>query len=108
MIKRFIGIDRHKKSQTICILNREGIEEDLFSISGNLKDFIKSLGPEDAVATETGIGCFYWADMIEARGTRCFLINPYRFRIIKDSWKKTDKNDSRNMAKALWVYLMTG
>ncbi|MCF6266877.1 MAG: IS110 family transposase, partial [Desulfuromusa sp.] len=27
---------------------------------------------------------------------------------MKDSWNKTDKNDSRNMAKALWVYIVTG
>jgi len=24
----------------------------------------------------------------------CFIIDPYRFRIIKDSWNKTDKRDS--------------
>jgi hypothetical protein len=29
MIKRFHGIDRHKISSTISILNREGIEEKL-------------------------------------------------------------------------------
>jgi len=57
---------------------------------------------------ETGIGCFHWTNMIEARNAKCFIIDPYRFRIIKDSWKKTDKNDSRNIAKALWLYLITG
>ena len=46
--------------------------------------------------------------MIEAQGAKFIIINPYHFRIIKDSWKKTDKNDSRNMAKALRVHLVTG
>lgn len=36
------------------------------------------------------------------------MIDPHKFRIIKDSWKKTDKHDSRNTAKALWVYIVTG
>ena len=34
--------------------------------------------------------------------------DPYKFKIIRDSWNKTDKQDARNMAKALWVYLATG
>jgi transposase len=57
---------------------------------------------------ETGAGSFHWADKIEARGIQYFIIDPYRFRVIKDSWNKTDKRDSRNMAKALWVYMVTG
>lgn len=70
--------------------------------------YIQTLGPQDAVVMETGIGSFFWADKIETQGAMCFIIDPYRFRIIKDSWNKTDKNDSRNMAKALWVHVITG
>ncbi len=36
------------------------------------------------------------------------VLNLYRFKIIKDSWNKTDKRDARNMAKALWVFIVTG
>ena len=95
-------------SSTVSILNRKGVEEKLVTIKGNLKNYIKDLGPCDAVAIETVIGCFCWTNRIESQGAKCFIIDPYRFRIIKDSWKKTDKNDSRNIAKALWVYLITG
>jgi len=31
-----------------------------------------------------------------------------RFRIITDSWNKTDRQDARNMAMVLWVFLVTG
>ena len=31
-----------------------------------------------------------------------------RFRIITDSWNKTDRQDVRNMATVLWVFLVTG
>ena len=108
MVKRFHGIDRHRRSSTVSVLNREGVEEKFI---GSIKDFggyVETLGPEDAVVMETGAGSFYWADKIEARGVQCFIIDPYKFRIIKDSWNKTDKRDSRNMAKALWVYMITG
>ncbi len=108
MLKRFHGLDRHKRSSMISILSREGKEEKLYSVGVSLNSYIKSLGPEDAVVMETGIGSFYWADKIEAQGATCTIIDPYRFRIIKDSWNKTDKNDCRNMSKALWVHKVTG
>jgi transposase len=31
-----------------------------------------------------------------------------RFRIITVSWNKTNRQDTRNMAKALWAILVTG
>jgi transposase len=36
------------------------------------------------------------------------VVDRRKFRIIKDSWNKTDKHDARNLAKALWVHLVTG
>ena len=36
------------------------------------------------------------------------MIDPHKFEIIRDSWNETDKQDSRNMAKELWVYIVTG
>jgi transposase len=89
-------------------MNREGKEINFISSCNDLNGYIQTLGPEDAVVFETGLGSFFWADKIEERGAICFVINPYKFRIIKDSWNKTDKNDSRNMAKALWVHVVTG
>ncbi len=68
----------------------------------------KQLGPEDAVVLEASTGTFFWADLVESRGASCYVLDPYKFKIIRDSWNKTDKQDARNMAKALWVYLVTG
>ncbi len=108
MIQRVHGIDRHKRSATISVLDRNGTEIKFVQSWGDLNTYIETLGPEDAVVFETGLGSFYWADKIEEKGALCFIINPYKFRIIKDSWNKTDKQDSRNMAKALWVHMVTG
>jgi len=89
-------------------MDRGGKEIKFIQSCGNLNTYIDTLGPEDAVVFETGLGSFYWADKIEEKGALCYIINPYKFRIIKDSWNKTDKQDSRNMAKALWVHVVTG
>jgi transposase len=107
-IVKMHGIDRRKQSATISIIDRSGTEIKFIQSCGDMNKYIKTLGPEDAVVFETGLGSFYWADKIEETGALCFVLNPFKFRIIKDSWNKTDKNDCRNMAKALWVYIVTG
>ena len=107
MIRRFHGIDRHKNFSTISVLDLEGKEIGFKSICLDLRSYINGLGPEDAVIMEASTGTFYWADLVEVKGALCFVLNPYRFKIIKDSWNKTDKQDARNMGKALWVYMVT-
>ncbi len=89
-------------------MDREGKEINFIGSCNDLNSYIQTLGSEDAFVFETGLGIFYWADNIKERGAICFIINPYKFRIIKDSWNKTDKEDSRNIAKALWVHIVTG
>jgi transposase len=107
-MERFHGIDRHKAYSTISVLNRDGVEIAFHLSVKDLQAYVDQLGPEDAVVLEASTGSFWWADQIEIRGSTCFVLNPYRFKIIKDSWNKTDKRDARNMAKALWVYMVTG
>ena len=107
-MERFHCIDRHKAYSTISVLNREGVEIAFHPCIKNLRTYLDSLGSEDAIVLEASTGSFWWADYIEAKGITCFVLNPYRFKIIKDSWNKTDKRDARNMAKALWIYMVTG
>jgi transposase len=105
VIQRFHGVDRHKKSSTISVVNRGGQEIQFLSACWDLRRYIEDLGPEDAVILEASSGAFWWADRIEAKGAVCTILDPHRFRIIKDSWKKTDKYDARNMVR---VHLVTG
>ena len=70
--------------------------------------YVEGLAPTDAAVLEASTGSFWWTDQIEAKGARCFVVDPRKFRIIKDSWNKTDKQDARNLAKALWVHVVTG
>jgi transposase len=108
MINKFHGIDRHKKYSTIAVVDRKGEEISFEARCTDLKGYIEKLGPEDVVILEASTGAFYWADRVESRRALCYVIDPHRFRIIKDSWNKTDKQDCRNMAQALWVSVVTG
>lgn len=106
MLQRFHGIDKHKAYSTISVKDREGKEINFISNCIDLKGYIKTLGSEDAVVLESSTGTFYYADLIEAQGAKCFVIDPYKFKIIKDSWNKTDKRDAKNMSYALWCCVL--
>jgi transposase len=108
MIERVHGIDRHKSFSAISVLNRGGEEVRFEGACRDLGSYVEGLGPCEAAVLEASTGCFWWADQIEAKGAKCFIVDPHRFRIIKDSWNKTDKHDARNLAKALWVHVVTG
>ena len=107
MIERFHGIDRHKKHFTASVLDREGKEIEFVTKREDLRGYIEKLGAEDAVILEASAGAFHWADLVERQGSTCYVLDPFKFKIIRDSWNKTDKQDARNMAKALWVYKVT-
>jgi hypothetical protein len=100
MIKRFHGIDKHKKYSTISVLNHKGEEVEFKQKYYDLKEYVVNLGPEDAVIIESSTGAFSCADQIESRGALCYVLDPRKFKIIRDSWNKTDKQDARNMVKA--------
>jgi transposase len=108
MITRFHGIDKHKKYSTISVLNRKGEEVEFKQKCYDLKEYIENLGSEDAVIIESSTGAFCCADQVESRGASCYVLDPRKFKIIRDSWNKTDKQDARNMVKALWIYIVTG
>jgi hypothetical protein len=58
MVQRFYGIDRHKRSSTISVLNREGVEVAFVASCANFSEYVKKLGADDAVVMEPGMGSF--------------------------------------------------
>ncbi len=103
MIKRFHGIDLHKHYATISIRDELGKEIKRISKCINFEEYVRTLTSEDAVVIETLSNAFYWADEIEKQGACCILINSYKFKIISESWTKTDKKDAAALSLALWV-----
>jgi transposase len=105
MIERMHGIDRHKEYSAINVLNLKGEEITNIRRCYDLASYVEKLTPEDAVVLEASNGSFHWADKIEERGAQAYIVDPRKFRIIKDSWKKTDTEDARNLAWGLWTHV---
>jgi len=103
MKERFHGIDLHKKYATIMVRDLEGNEIQYIARCKNFKEYVDSLNEKDAVIIESISNAFYWADQIEKQGASCVIINPFKFKIIKESWVKTDKRDAANLSLALWM-----
>jgi transposase len=103
MYKRFHGFDLHKHYVTIMVRDEEGIEIQYISRCTDVREYVGNLNKEDAVVIEAVNNAFYWADLIEDHGAKCIIVNPHRFKIIKDSWNKTDKRDAGNLSLALWM-----
>jgi transposase len=99
---RFHGVDLHKKYATISVRNAKGEQESLSTVH-EIQEWVESLTDQDAVIVEASTGSMHWAEKIVARGSYCMVIDAYRFRIIRDSWQKTDKRDAANLSLALWM-----
>ncbi len=100
---RYHGVDLHKKYATISVRNEAGTEEKFVRAQADIKGYVTSLGGEDVVVLEASAGALYWAEKIQSQGATCVVIDAYRFRIIRDSWQKTDKRDAANLSLALWL-----
>jgi transposase len=105
MIKQVHGIDRHKRYSTIVVMNMEGAVARIIKQCADLEVYIRELTEEDAVILESANGTYHWADKMNERGASVYIVDTRKFKIIKDSWKKTDKQDAKNLAWALWVNL---
>jgi transposase len=98
----------HKKYITISVRNEEGTEEKFVRAQADIKGYVASLGSQDSVVLEASAGAMYWAEKVQSQGASCVVIDAYRFRIIRDSWQKTDKRDAVNLSLALWLASRSG
>ncbi|MBW2183112.1 MAG: IS110 family transposase [Deltaproteobacteria bacterium] len=103
MKERFHGIDLHKKYATIMVRDIAGNEIRYISRCKNFQEYIDSLNEKDSVVIEAINNAFYFADLIENQGASCIIVNPYKFKVIKDSWNKTDKRAAADLSIALWM-----
>lgn len=103
MMRRFIGVDLHKNSFTVCYMQRKG-EHDLktFKVSPNdVEAFKKTITKQDEVAVESTGNTGYFAREIEKSVSKVRIINPIQFKIISESVKKTDEHDAVTIARYL-------
>lgn len=102
-MKRYIGVDLHTNSLTACYWE-EGKEERFktYPLTAEaLRDFKQSLELTDELAVEATGNTEFFVTAIERSVARVVIVNPREFKVIKDSVKKTDKNDARSLARFL-------
>jgi transposase len=100
----YVGIDHHKKTTTVCVVDQDRTVlmthtfhcEDVEKISV----FFQRLGSFQAVVEATG-GYQWLVELIEPLADRVILAHAKKMRIIAESTCKTDKIDARILARFL-------
>ena len=100
----YIGIDLHKEVCYATTLDKEGVIIDRREFKNEREEwekFVEEIPRDSKVAIEA---CSYWypvCDFLEDRGIEMVLSHPSKTRIIAEAKIKTDKIDSKNLAKLL-------
>ena len=97
---RYVGVDLHKRSFQVCYLSRGKSKQQEFKVSRvGVKAFRESLRKTDQVGIEATGNAGYLGREIGGEVKRLQLINPWQFKIISRSVKKTDERDAEMIAK---------
>jgi transposase len=95
---RYIGVDLHTTSFTVCWLEEDKNRFETFSLEQGLWRFIELLQKDDEVAVEATGNSRYFYDLIRNKVKRVVIVAPKKFELIRKSVNKTDKNDARALA----------
>jgi transposase len=100
----FIGVDLHKKSITVCVVdqNRNVLaRKTIFCKETNeIVDFFRKSRPFKVVVEATA--SYPWfVELVEPLAERVVLGNPKKLRVIAESTKKTDRLDAQVLAEFL-------
>jgi transposase len=100
----YIGVDLHKNSITVCVMNEERTilaRKTLYcSQPDEILEFFRQWRPFKVVIEATA-GYFWFVELIEALAERVVLANPSKLRVIAESTKKTDRLDAQTLAEFL-------
>lgn len=101
-MRRYIGVDLHKNTFTVCYLSKKARELKSFKVDNDeIRAFKNSLNKADEVAVESTGNTGYFFREIKDSVKIVRVINPTQFKIISHSVKKTDENDAEVIAKYL-------
>ena len=101
-MKRYIGVDLHKNTFTVCYLSKKSQELKSFKVSKvEIEAFKATLSKNDEVAVESTGNTGYFVREIKRAVKVVRIINPTQFKIISHSVKKTDEKDAEIIAKYL-------
>lgn len=98
---RSIGIDLHKRSMTVCVIDKITGETFIRSFDCQeevgILEFFKEQVPFEAVVEATATYEWLW-ELLDPTCQRLVLAHPRKLRIIAESKKKSDRFDARTLA----------
>ncbi len=103
---RYIGVDLHTTQITVCYLKAE---EDCSIRKYQLIEmdkFVNTIEADDEIAVEATCNTRWFSEQVAGKVSRVVLVNPRQFEVVKNSVKKTDKNDALNLARFLRADLL--
>lgn len=95
---RCIGIDLHRNRFTVCTLAANGRTYHRTVEMRHLAAFAESLRSDDAVAVEMTTNTRLFKSVVELHVARVVVVDPWKFKVISESVKKTDKHDAEQLA----------
>jgi transposase len=100
----FVGIDLHKKSISVCVVdqNRQVLDRERFSCSAGkgIQEFFELLYPFQAVIEATA-GYEWLFRLLDPLAEEIVLAHPQKLRIIAESTRKSDQLDAQVLAEFL-------
>jgi transposase len=98
---RYIGVDLHSNSITVCYLTKKGQETLATYALSSLAEFQRSLRRTDRVAVEATGNTRWFVGQVKGKVGQVVVVNPNQFEVIRKSVKKTDRHDARALAQFL-------
>lgn len=103
---RYIGVDLHTTQITVCYLKDEGELSIRKYQLIEIEKFVSDLAETDEIAVEATCNTRWFREQVAKKVSRVVLVNPRQFEVVKNSCKKTDKNDAINLARFLKADLL--
>jgi transposase len=103
-VKKFIGVDLHKKTIVICVVNQayRVLERRCFACgeAEAIAEWFVGQGSFE-VAVEATANYEWFVQLVETNAERVVLAHPGKLRVIAESTRKSDKIDARVLADFL-------
>lgn len=99
-----IGIDIHKRLEVVCEIENDGRIAKEYSFPNTdeaWNAFMSAHSADDPIALEASTSGKYAARLLRDHGFDVTMANPGKMKAIYESYKKTDRNDARILAKKL-------
>jgi transposase len=103
---RYIGVDLHTTQITVCYLKATGEFEIRKYQLYEMNKFVNTLEITDEMAVEATCNTRWFSQQVREAVKRVVLVNARGFEVVKNSCKKTDKNDALNLARFLKADLL--